>query len=110
MDAAQTLAYVALGALLGATGQTLRVIVGIKKELDEARAQKAATNKDKDWFNPGELWVSLLLGAAAGVAAALTQYGPTTAISKELMMALAAAGYSGADFIEGIAAKWLPKG
>jgi phosphate/sulfate permease len=30
------LAYVALGVLLGATGQLMRVVVGLKKELDEA--------------------------------------------------------------------------
>ena len=36
MDIYTALAYVVLGALLGAIGQCARVIVGIKKHLDEA--------------------------------------------------------------------------
>ena len=105
MDAAQTLAFVALGALLGAAGQGVRAVVGIKKEIDDAKKEQKTV---KDWFDARELVLSIILGAVAGILAALTQYDPKVEISKNLLFAFAAAGYSGADFIGGVMQKWLP--
>jgi len=109
MDAIQTLTFVALGALLGAAGQGLRAVVGIKKELDEARDAKSAGTPVPNWFNGKELGVSLLLGAIAGILAAIAEYAPDVEISKDLLFGLAGAGYAGSDFINGLMQKWLPK-
>lgn len=103
MDIIQTLTLVSLGAVLGATGQGVRAAIGIKKEMDDAK-----TSGKKDWFNGKELGVSFILGAVAGILAALTQYGPTVELTKSLLFGFVAAGYSGADFIGGLMQKWLP--
>jgi hypothetical protein len=98
---------VALGALMGAVGQGIRVIVGLKKTSDEAAA---AGHKLSDKMDPARLSVSLLIGAVAGVMAAIATLGPGVAIKRDALLALAAAGYSGADFVEGFMARYLPSG
>lgn len=105
MDAGQTLTFIALGAVLGAAGQGARVIVGLKKEIASAREAKRTVDQ---WFDARELSVSLMLGAVAGVLAAIWQYGATVQITKSLLLGFAAAGYAGADFIGGLMDKWLP--
>jgi len=105
MDTTHTLTFVALGALLGAAGQGLRAVIGIKKEIDDAKKTNKTVN---DWFDGKEFAISFVLGAVAGILAALTQYGPTVELTKNLLFGFVAAGYSGADFIGGIMQKWLP--
>lgn len=105
MDSSQALTFVALGALLGAAGQGVRAVVGIKKEIDHARS---AGKTVSDWFDGKELSLSFVLGAIAGILAAISQYAPDVQVSRNLLFGLAAAGYSGADFIDGIIQKWLP--
>lgn len=88
-----------LAALLGMVGQVIRVVVGLKKESDQAAA---AGKTLKQNFNAQELWVSIAIsvavGAVAGILSALTS-GDITA--PKAMLALVGAGYSGTDFIEG---------
>src|SRR5260370_13055854 len=105
MDPNQTLTFVALGALLGAAGQGARAVIGIKKEIDQAKSTGKTVS---DWFDGKELSLSFVLGAIAGILAAISQYGPDVQVSSNLMFGLSAAGYSGADFIDGIMQKWLP--
>ena len=100
----ETLAYLLIGALMGVVGQTLRVIVGIKKEFEAAKPLNLAA---KDWFNGKELVITILLGAAAGVLAAVSKFDLATPLSKEILMAFVAAGYAGSDFISGFMGKWL---
>src|SRR5437867_10590033 len=106
MDATETLTFVALGALLGAAGQGVRAVIGIKKEIDDA---KKANKSVKDWFDAKELTISFVLGAIAGILAAVSQYGSELQLTKNLLFGLLAAGYSGADFIGGVMQKWLPQ-
>jgi len=108
MTNAETLALVGLGAAMGATGQIFRAVVGIKKQMDDAGALSPPRTA-KEWFNGKQLFVSLLLGACAGVVAAVTQYEVDLKISKELLLGFAGAGYAGSDFVEGLFQKWLPK-
>ena len=54
--------------------------------------------------------ISLLIGAVAGALAAIMILKPDAAISPGTLLGLAAAGYSGADFIEGFIARYLPTG
>lgn len=105
MTTSATLSFFVIGALLGASGQLARVVVGMKKQMDAARS---GTGED-DWFNTKQLVVSMLFGMLAGVMTALAQYEPTVEITKSLLLGFAGAGYAGADFLEGMFQKWLPK-
>lgn len=107
MDAAQTLAFLAIGGLLGAGGQGLRAVIGIKKQIEEAK-EASRPKTVAEWFDGRKLGISFLLGALAGVLAAVSQYASDVAITKDLLLGFAAAGYGGADFIEGLMKKWLP--
>lgn len=95
----------ALGALMGLVGQGIRVIVGLKKTGDDAAA---AGHRLSDRIDAARLSVSLLIGGVAGVMAAIVTLKPGAPIAREALLALAAAGYSGADFIEGFMARYLP--
>jgi hypothetical protein len=92
-----------LGALVGAGGQGTRVIVGIKKLSDAASSMTTAGTPTKatDLIVTSQLFVSLAIGAIAGALAAATTMMPGAGVSSEQIAGLAAAGYAGADFIEG---------
>ena len=99
VDPLTALVYVVLGVVLGCIGQLIRVVVGMKKQLD----------KDpnwNNWFKPSQLAVTILLamaiGAIAGVLSVLSasSLGPT--ITRSFMLSIIGAGYSGTDFIEGM--------
>lgn len=99
------LLIIALGALCGFLGQSLRVVVGL---------HKAANSEEKTEFDYARLVVSLLIGVLAGALAAIaatTGLGlmPGIGIDTQAVLALVAAGYAGADFIEGFVGKYLPK-
>src|SRR5260370_30660572 len=101
------ISIIALGAALGFLGQSVRVVVGLKKARDEA----AALGKTfTEAFEPSTMLVSLLIGGVAGALAAIMALRPDTNIATETLLGLAAAGYSGADFIEGFIARYLPAG
>ena len=106
MEVWTALGYVFLGGVLGAVGQGIRVIVGIKKNLDEDSAKKW-----EDWFETKQLGISfiiaLALGGIAGVLGAIELLG--TEITKEFMITLIAIGYAGTDFIEGFMKRRIPK-
>jgi hypothetical protein len=91
-----------IGMILGVTGQIARSVVGLKKEMDNARPG----DKKWDWFNMRELLVSLLLGAAAGILSAVLMIG--TQLNREFLLACVAAGYAGSDFIQGFMQKEMP--
>jgi hypothetical protein len=99
MDTAELLGFLLVGALLGAAGQGARVVVGLKKERAAARANSRGV---RDWFDSHELAVSFILGAVAGIAAAVTQYDANVEITKSMLMGFAGAGYSGSDFFSGL--------
>jgi len=94
-----------LGLIMGIVGQGARIVVGLKKAKDEA----AASNKTLgDVFETSTLLVSLLIGAASGAIAAVTTITSNANVSSSALLALAAAGYSGSDFLEGMIAKFVP--
>ncbi|MGA2122620.1 MAG: hypothetical protein ABSG49_11375 [Methanoregula sp.] len=98
MDVIVALASVVLGILLGALGQSARVIVGIKKQFDLA-SQSGVNSSFDDWFNIRLLVLSLIIGGIAGGLASLMMLGKD--VNLELLLGLVAAGYAGTDFIEG---------
>lgn len=104
MDAYGALTYVVLGSFLGAVGQGARAIIGIKKEFETASLSQ---KEWKDWFDLKELMLSLMIGAIAGSFGAVLLLG--SAIDREFLLTLIAAGYAGADFIEGFMKARVPK-
>jgi hypothetical protein len=97
-DAYDWLQLIGLGGLVGALGQGVRTIVGMKKLNDAA---SGTTSSVGDLIEPSRLVVSLAIGFIAGALAAVSLVKDLTKINAELIFALAAAGYAGADFIEG---------
>ncbi len=107
-----------LCGLLGLIGQGIRVIVGLKKLREEASTagtdtQGAPNAKTayNDLFDVKKLWLSLFIGFIAGCLAGVVanktcQIG--AGFSREVQLAMVAAGYSGTDFIEGVFKKILP--
>ena len=110
MEVWTALGYVLLGSILGAVGQGMRVIVGIKKQLDKA---SACGKKWEDWFETKQLLSSLIIaftvGGIAGVLGAIEFITKGTEITKEFMITLIAIGYAGTDFIEGFMKRRIPK-
>jgi hypothetical protein len=101
------LSIISLGGVMGFLGQAIRVIIGLKKTKDHAAALQQAFS---EMFELSTLLISLLIGAVAGALAAVATLKPDAAISSETLLGLAAAGYSGADFIEGFVSRYLPSG
>lgn len=102
MDLCQVTIFILLGAILGSTGQCLRVIVGLKKCSDNVEKDC----KLKDWFDSKQLLVSLIIGSVAGIIGAVTLLGEP--VDKQLLITLITIGYAGTDFIEGFMKKKLP--
>jgi len=100
MTAQDVLTAVFLGVTFGAIGQGARMIVGIKKTFDEANAQNKSLS---EVFDVKQLLVSLIIGAIAGGLASLALINSENLahLTKDSILALIGAGYSGADFIEG---------
>jgi hypothetical protein len=88
------LGILAVGIILGALGQGARTIVGFKKLTDFTDAASASVD---GW----RLLISFGIGGGAGALAALSVLPDTGQILKEQLLGIAAAGYTGADFIEG---------
>jgi len=100
MDAYTALAYIGLGAVLGADGQGARAIVGVKKGIDKASLSgKVKEEWFKEEFEAKRFIVSLLIGGIAGILGAILLLG--TEVDRKFLLSLVAAGYAGADFIEG---------
>lgn len=91
-----------LGGLSGALGQAARTIVGIKKVNDLAAAE---STDPKDLIVASRLFISLTIGFVAGALAALAMDLSINAIEVAQILGFAAAGYAGADFIEGFISK-----
>lgn len=88
-----------LGAILGGAGQVVRMIIGLKKVYDQADRQMPEA---KNLFTANRLGTSILIGAAAGIVAVLALDADSASFSRELAFGIMGAGYSGADFLEGV--------
>ncbi len=103
--------YLVLGGVLGVAGQTIRLVVGVKKKHDEA----IRTGKPlKEVFDMHQVWlgliISVVVGIVAGILGILTFWGRDLEISRQLIITLLGVGYAGTDFIEGLVRKALPRG
>ncbi len=94
---------IVLGALMGVVGQGIRAIVGLRKERDGAAA---LGRKFIETFAPRRLLISLSIGAIAGGVAAIVT-APSAPVSWAALLGFGTAGYSGADFVEGVMGQHL---
>lgn len=102
MTALEWLSYLLLAFVLGAAGQLVRVAVGLKKLHDKNTAQGVKTP-----FDARKLWISLALGALAGMMVAISQWSRVggTTLPPEFLLTIMASGYAGSDIIEGLIEK-----
>lgn len=104
------LAGLLLSAALGFIGQGLRAAAGVKKRADEAAEQGKPFGETLDMRS---LYFSLFIGALSGMVAFLgLRYGTDAGVdfnSGTVILGLISAGYSGADFIEAFAKRYMPK-
>lgn len=105
LDATTWMQLIGLGAMLGALGQAIRSIVGLKK-LNDAVSNSPATVADV--IQPSRLVTSLAIGAIAGSLASVSLIDNIHAVASAQIAALLGAGYSGADFIEGFMSRAMP--
>lgn len=111
MDTQEILLRLLLGGLLGAVGQGLRIIVGLKKINDTAQQQGLRMG---NLIETSRIFTSLLMGFCAGLLAmiSLTDFDKALATQsssvKEMIITIIASGYAGADFIEGFIRKYIP--
>jgi len=104
-DAVAWFQLLTLGGLAGAMGQAIRVIVGMKKLSDQA---SDANTTLAAMIVPTQLVVSLLIGFIAGALASSQLISDLAHISSQQIFTLSAAGYAGADFIEGFMTRMTP--
>lgn len=101
MNAIVWLEIAALGIIFGAVGQGARTIVGFKKLNDYASDTTVAA----ELVDGVRLLMSFGIGGVAGALAAITLITDPQNIAPQQLFAIAAAGYSGSDFIEGFITK-----
>lgn len=103
-----------LAGAWGMVGQLARVTIGLKKLYDEAESRGA---KFTEVFSTARLGISLLIGIISGELAALSLLASdviklaadgSASVETTTIVGLMAAGYSGADFIEGVLSRYLP--
>jgi hypothetical protein len=95
-----------VGGLLGMTGQGVRAVAGLKKMSDDAQNQGVAP---RDMFSASWFFISLAIGFIAGVIATLTlgvsKLTTFQSDNLQLLLGIAAAGYTGADFVEAFSSR-----
>jgi hypothetical protein len=94
-----------LGGIVGALGQGMRMVVGFKKLHDASSAGNVGV---LDLVAMDRLLVPLGIGFIAGALAAAGSISDLAHISGQQILAIAAAGYAGADFIEGFMSRVAP--
>jgi hypothetical protein len=93
------LPHLLLGALLGGVGQMIRALVGMKKLYEQAQASNQSIGHV---FEPVRFFISLAIGATAGLLADLAFVESGAAdLPREAPLLLVGAGYAGTDFLEG---------
>ena len=99
------------GGFLGALGQGIRLIVGLKK-LNEENSTKRLQGKETEDFSTSRLVLSIFIGFVAGALGLLIKgstLGKDGNYSTESIVMIIAIGYSGADFIEGLFKTYISK-
>lgn len=107
METEKAILIILLGGVLGVVGQGVRMMVGLKK-LNESNEnpERGATLE----FDANRIWLSLFMGFVAGILSVIVKgIDEKFVYTKEVAFAIIAAGYSGADFIEGVFNSYIKK-
>jgi putative chitinase len=95
-----------VAGLLGMVGQGVRAVAGIKKMGDDAQSKGVSPSA---LFSPGWFLVSLAIGFIAGIIAGLS-LGLSKLLKTpddlQLLLGIAAAGYTGTDFVEAFSSRF----
>lgn len=115
LSALQWIQVFVLGAFAGAVGQLVRSIAGVARQNRQASEAATTGHAPPPGYQVSTLVTSLIIGAVAGIiaAAVLNQSlfpAGDSGIPLQTILGIVAAGYTGADFIEGIAGKYFPQG
>ena len=105
MSALQWIQLLLLGGIAGTMGQIVRVVIGMKKLGQEAAALGTSPT---NLIEVSRLVISIVIGLTAGALAAMMAEVDQQNIDVKQLLAFAAAGYAGADFIEGAMAGLKP--
>jgi hypothetical protein len=107
MTAQALIMHLLAGGMLGMLGQSIRVVVGLKKANDFSSAANSSLREE---FDLGRLLISLLIGFTAGGLAVLgtSLNDPTFAFTSGTVTAIVTAGYAGTDFIEAFMRREAP--
>ena len=107
MTAQEVIFMLLAGGLLGIIGQSMRVVVGLKKLYDQSGD---GAGEFTSQLRASRLVLSMLIGFVAGALAILVLSPEPAALklTRETMMTLIASGYAGTDFIEGFMKKHVP--
>jgi soluble lytic murein transglycosylase-like protein len=107
---AQVIVALLLAGLMGALGQGIRAIIGLKQLADQNANMPPGSG---DVFQAARLAVSLMIGFMAGALsglALLDQLIQVSSTNHQILFGLIAAGYAGTDAIEGFISAYLPDG
>ena len=104
MSGSEMLTAVMLAGTMGLVGQGIRAVVGLKNA-----ATPGTTTKAPDFSAP-YLFVSLMIGFIAGVLAGISLGldNLKNIADMQILLAIAAAGYTGVDFIENMFSHLIP--
>ncbi len=105
--ASEWLQLIGIGLISGSLGQAARTVVGLKKLNDKA---EETDHTFSEFFSSQKLVISLLIGAVAGAFSAIALAPDLAKLSTTQILGFIAAGYAGADFIEGFMSRMLPQG
>lgn len=101
-----TIEIILTGGMLGILGQGIRVAVGVKKVKDENAIKPAELQTP---ISSATIFYSIFIGFVAGALFLLVDNPPPAEgkLTNEVIMLIITAGYSGADFIEGLFGKYI---
>ena len=104
----QVIGALLLAGFMGALGQGIRAVIGLKQLADQNANAPPGT---ADTFQAARLAVSLMIGFIAGAFSGLALLNQLTQVSPtnyQTLLGLIAVGYAGTDAIEGFMSTYLP--
>jgi len=107
LSAGDWIQLLGLAGLCGAAGQCVRSIVGLKKMYDTTAPAGGSVG---DSLDLRRLTISIVIGAVAGMLSAMALDLSVAQITAQQVLTFMAAGYAGADFIEGFMSRYIPQG
>ena len=100
MIALDYLPLIAMGGILGLLGQSIRVLIGLRKTVQIAAAKESTLGKEIDFRR---LLLGLFIGLVIGcLSFLLIQQAPDEPLIGNNIVAIIAIGYAGTDAVEGL--------